>query len=386
MTPLAHLLVFALFPQPLHAQDLSVMFFRPSTLDPVFGEVEVEVDVQAPEGVTVDLFVDGARVGSMATPPYVWTVDVGRENIEHRFKAVAVGHSGVTKTTSISTPAIHVDESIDVNLRQLYVTVSRGDRRVLDLDEADFRVFDAGSRQDIVTFARGDVPITAALLLDASESMQGERFEAALRGGEAFAHGMRDLDEAKLILFSDLMLESTPFTNEAVELMAPLRGVEASGNTSVNDHLYLALRLLDVRQGRRVVVLFTDGADLHSVLPMEDVLWVARRSQALIYWIRLEENENSPRFSTSWRDADGNAVEVAMLEKAVRESGGRIEVINRVSAVESAFRGIMDELREQYVLGYYPSRDQNDGSWREVTVDVGHRNLQVRSRDGYVDD
>lgn len=380
------LLVLALFPQPLQAQDLSVMFFRPSTLDPIAGEVVVEVDVQAPEGVTVDLFVDGARVGSKAVPPYTWIVDVGSENIEHRFKAVAVGHSGVTKTTSISTPAIRVDDSIDVNLRQLYVTVTRGDRRVLDLEESDFDVFDAGKRQEIVTFARGDVPITAALLLDASESMQGERFEAALRGGEAFARGMRDLDEAKLILFSDLMLESTPFTNEPSQLTAPLRGVEASGNTSVNDHLYLALRLLDVRQGRRVVVLFTDGADLHSVLPMSDVLWVARRSQALIYWIRLEEGEPPLPFSTAWRDADGNAVEVAMLEKAVRESGGRIELIHEVSAVESAFRGIMEELRSQYVLGYYPSNDSNDGRWREVEVGVGHRNLDVRARGGYLDD
>lgn len=386
MSPLAYLLFLALFPQPLQAQDLRAMFFNPSTLDPAFGEVEVEIDVEAPEPVTVDLFVDGARVGSKPTPPFAWTVDVGRENVEHKFKAVIVGRSGVTKSISMSTPAIHIDESMDVNLRQLYVTVSRGSRRVLDLGENEFRVFDNGERQQIVTYERGDVPITAALLIDASESMRGERFESALRGSQTFARGMQELDEAKLVLFSDQILEATPFTNDPSALIDALGGLEASGNTAVNDHLYLALKVLEARQGRRVVVLFTDGADLLSVLPMRDVLWAARRSQALVYWIRLQEQEKAARFATAWRGPDANAAEIADLEKTVRESGGRIASIGSVSEIESAFRSIMDELREQYVIGYYPSEESDDGSWREVEVRVARGDTKVRTRGGYVDD
>jgi len=386
MIPIVSLLVLGFFPQPLQAQDLRAMFFQPSTLDPVSGEVAVDVDVQAPEPVTVDLFVDGVRIGSRSVAPYQWMVDVGRENVEHHFKAVAVGRSGVTKITAISTPAIPIDASMDVNLQQLYITAMKNGERALDLVEDEFRILDSGSPQHIVTFARGEVPITAILLLDASESMRGSRFEAALSGSVAFARGMRELDEAKLVLFSDQVLEATPFTHDPAALIAALGGVEAAGNTAVNDHLYLGLKLLEARQGRRVAVLFTDGADLHSVLPMRDVLWATRRSQALIYWIRLQETEAAPRFSTAWRDSDANAAEVAALEQAVRESGGRVATISAASEIERAFRGIMEELREQYVIGYYPSLENNDGRWHHVEVRIDRRGVKVRTRGGYIDD
>ncbi len=373
-----------LFPTPAFADEMQIMFFRPSTLDPAFGTVEVDVDVQAPEPVTVDLFVDGARVGSLSEPPFVWRVDVGNDNVTHTFKAVAVGRSGMTEIASVETPTVRVDEAVDVNLRQLYVTVSRGDRRVLDLRQGDFEINDAGTRESLVTFARGDVPITATLLIDASESMRGARFDGALRGARAFATGMRELDEAKMILFSDVVLAATPFTREAESLLDPLAGVEAGGNTSINDHLFMALRLLDARQGRRVVVLFTDGADLHSVLDMEDVLWSARRSQALVYWLRLDSGGGS-EFSTAWRDAAGNKRQIELLEKAVKDSGGRIATLDGVEEIEPAFRDILRELREQYVLGYYPSADRDDGTWRNVSVRVSG-GARVRTRGGYVDD
>ncbi len=378
------LVALGLFPQPAFAEDLRVAFFRPVLGTPVFGEVEVEVDVQAPEPVTVDLFVDGRRVGSKAVAPYVWTVDVGHDNAEHTFKALAIGRSGMTETAELRTEALRVDERVDVSLLQLYVTVTRNGRRVLDLDRNVFRVYDGGTAQHVVTFERGDVPITAALLLDASESMRGARFEAAVRGARAFIGGMRGLDEAKLVLFSDVMHENTAFTQDHEALVRPLHAVEADGNTALNDHLYLALRQLDDRQGRRVVVLFTDGADLHSVLSMDEVLWAARRSQALIYWIRLEDGDVR-EFSTAWRNAEANRHELENLEEAVLQSGGRVTRLERVGEIEAAFADIVQELRAQYVLGYYPSVDRDDGAWRKVDVNVRGGGYKVRTRGGYVD-
>ncbi|MEM6454689.1 MAG: VWA domain-containing protein [Acidobacteriota bacterium] len=384
------LLQLAVVPQPLHAQeteieDLQVLIVRPSTLEAVFGVIEVEAEVTGPEtNAALELFVDGRSRGVRARPPYVWRVDVGQENVEHRFRVVAQTESGGAAESVISTPAIKIDEALDVQLQQLYVTVTRDDARVLDLEPDSFRITDDGRQHDLVTFARGDVPLTASILIDASRSMAGARIEAALAGTRAFIDGMRGLDEAKLVLFSDQVLASTPFTGDVEVLRAPLETIGARGNTAINDHLYLALKLLDTRQGRRVVVLFTDGADLHSVLDMEDVLWFARRSQALIYWIRLDTDAGG-EFSTAWRNAAGNQAQLDALTRAVAQSGGRIARIAAVDDIEPAFRDIMLELREQYVLGYYPHDRKVDGSWRKVSVQVRGGGVEVRTRGGYVD-
>lgn len=381
------LALFCLFPQPLQAADLEVVIFKPSTLDAVFGSVEVEAEVHAPEPVIrVELYVDGKRAGVLKEAPYRWQIDVGQRNVEHQFEVLAYGESGLTGSSMVMTPRIHIDEQVEVELQQLYVTASNQGKRVLDISDREFQVLDDGQNQNIITFARGDLPLAAMLLIDSSESMRGERFQAALRGAEAFVQGIRSLDEVSLLLFSDQILHATPFTSDAAVLLDPLEGIQATGNTSINDHLYLALNQLGTRQGRRVVVLFTDGADLHSVLEMKDVLWKARRSRALIYWIQLQEDEGSrASFSTAWRDADGNDRELEMLQQAVEQSGGRIAVITRIDAIEEAFREILAELREQYVLGYYPSQVRNDGSWHAVKVRVDRPGIKIRTTGGYVD-
>lgn len=371
------------------ASALDVTLVTPSGMETVFGRVEVKADVFLEPGETVDeviLFVDGKARGRLTTPPWQWTVDVGDENREHAFRVEARGPAG-RKSSLVKTPAIRVDEEVAVELQQLYVTVTRDGSRVLDLDESAFRILDDGRSEDLVTFARGDVSLTAVLLLDSSESMRGDRLRAALQGSRSFVDGMKGNDEAMVMLFSDQLLRSTPFTQDGEVLHASFEGARASGNTAVNDHLYLGLKLLDARQGRRVVVLFTDGADLHSVLDMDEVLWKARRSQALIYWLRLDDGGDRYRsFSTAWRDADGNRHELEALEKTVRQSGGRITELQSLDQVDGAFRDILAELREQYVLGYYPSKVENDGAWHEVEVQVpGRRELKIRARDGYVD-
>jgi VWFA-related protein len=120
---------------------------------------------------------------------------------------------------------------------------------------------------------------------------------------------------------------------------------------------------------------------------MQEVLWKAQRSQALIYWLRLDEKggHSEANFATAWRDASENQEELETLEKAVVQSGGRIANLSFVAEVEPAFREILHELREQYVLGYYPSVIRNDGAWHEVKVRVERSGVKIRTRGGYVD-
>ena len=371
------------------AVALEVWIERPRPSEFVVGQVEVLIRAAPEEEVgTVQLMVDGRQVALFDRPPFRVAVDVGQENTEHEFEVLVRSVDGELKSAAVVTPALRIDEVVDLGLQQLYVTVSGFGKRVLDLAEEDFRILDEGKRQEIVTFERGDIPLTATLLLDCSLSMKGDRLAAALQGANEFVEGMKPLDQAMVMLFSDRLLRATEFSEDREMLSQALTRVEAAGGTSINDHLFLALSRLEAVQGRRVVVLFSDGSDVHSVLPMEGVLERARSSRALIYWIQLRdpgEDSEVPEYTSSWRNVEANRREFKDLRLAIQESGGRIEVVESLEELEEAFAGILAELREQYVLGYYPSEAKHDGGWRDVRVRVEKSGLDVRTRGGYFD-
>lgn len=378
-----------LAPAMVVAQDFDVAILEPTSNTPVVGEIDFVINIY-PEDVEIDtvlFLIDGRQVGELSEAPWRIKVNTG-QGFHSRVFGVVVYAVDVSepKRIEVRTPELQIDEEVGVELQQLYVTVLRNGQRVLDLQQGDFRIRDDGEDQEMVTFARGDIPLAAALVLDSSESMKGARLEAALAGARAFVGDMRELDEAAVFLFSNGLLRATDFSSDGQVLNAALTRVEARGNTALNDHLYLALKHLDARQGRRVVLLLSDGADVHSVLGMEEVLWKAQRSQAMIYWIRLEDEgpHKGGSFNSSWRNYVENEKEFEVLEQSVSDSGGRIVSVTDVTEVPAAFREILAELREQYVLGYYPSNIRNDGGWHNVRVRVqGSDN--VRTRNGYID-
>jgi Ca-activated chloride channel family protein len=364
--------------------QLSVRIQSPTPEQPVFGVTQVEVGVYSGEKVDkVELYVNGKLMGTVQRPPYRFNLDVGDDNIRREFRAVAHTTTGAAAADTVVTVPVQINDEINLKLRALFASVSHGGQSNLALEQGDFELFDNGAPQQIVTFGRDELPLTAVLLLDTSESMQGDRLEAVRRGTRAFLDGMKPSDEAMLALFSDRLLRYTPFTSDKKELDSVIGTTPAAGGTAVNDFLYLSLKLLDSRQGQRVVVLFSDGSDVHSVLPAADVLWKARAGQSLIYWIQLGGKHLS--FTSAWRGFKENDREFNELEKAVRESGGRILPIARIEDLEGAFRNILQELRQQYALGYYPTTAKGDGSWHKVEVRLRGGGGRVRTREGYAD-
>jgi Ca-activated chloride channel family protein len=364
-----------------------ITFLAPQDGAPVMGEVEVSV-AAGPEGVVdvVEFVVDGQPVGSLSQPPYDFVVDLGGDNLPHAIEAVARSGDGAEARAMVTTQPVPIAAEYSVELQQLYVTVSEDGERVLDLDQDAFVVTDEGDDQEIVTFARGDLPFTASILIDTSASMQGDKLEAAIAGARAFLDGMQPLDQVQLTVFSDSLKIHTPIGAGREVIMTGLGWVRARGGTAIADHLWASLKLLEARQGRRVVVLLSDGIDTHSVLPMEAALEAAQRSQTLIYWIRLEGRRGAERgsLSSAWRDPAGYREEISVLRRAVSDSGGRIIPVRSAREIEPVFLSILAELREQYVLGYYPTDRRNDGRWRRVRVEVdGH--AEVRTSRGYVD-
>ena len=384
--------------------EIAVRITSPEAGETLFDEVEVAVQVIATEPIVrVDVHLDGVLIETLRQPPFRVTVDVGEENRERLIEVTAKGRSGAVGQASLLAPRLVVHDQLAVDLQQLYVTVvDRDGQRVLDLEQQDFRVLDAKQPQEIVTFERGDIPFTAVVLVDGSFSMRGQRLRASLLGARRFVEGMRPLDEAKLMVVSDRLLEITPWSSVSRPLAHALENVEAGGGTAILDYLYMALNLLESRQGRRVVILLSDGWDAQSVLSAEQLRRVARRSQALIYWVRLAGDEpgfgrelSGPRRNplipvrllptSSWHNERASRRLYGVLEKTVRESGGRVESVPSIGSIVPTFADVLAELREQYALGYDPDPRRNDGSWRSVEVELVQRGLKVRAREGYVD-
>ncbi len=267
------------------------------------------------------------------------------------------------------------------------MTVTRDGARALDLTVDQFDILDNGARQAVVTFERGGVPFTAVVLLDTSLSMRGDQLRTAVAGVRAFVAKLRKLDEAKLVLFADDTLAETPFTRDAEVMDSIMVGARATGGTAINDQLYRALKQLEGRQGRRVIVLLSDGIDVESVLAMKDVRWLAERVQGLFYWIRPQgvESWKDLSYHSPWRDPEGHWRELEGLEAAVDASGGRIITIDRIEEASAALDAVLSELRDQYVFGYYPLVNDNDGAWHSIRVRLRGARGKPRARDGYFD-
>ena len=381
-------LAVLLFLASLPAWGFEVRIVQPGPGEPILGEVEVRIEIVPPgtQVERVEVFLDGAPAGVAERAPFRVLVDAGEENKVHKLEAVARMAGGGLAKASITTPRLQTDAEVQVELQQLFVTVHRGTRPVLDLTRDDFTVFDQDVEQPLATYGRGDAPFTAVLLVDASSSMAGGRLEKALDGARDFFAGMGPLDQGKLMLFSDHILLETPFTSIQPVLTLGLRGVTASGGTALNDALYIAAKRLETRRGRKIAVLLSDGVDVESVLSIDAAQAIARR-QVTLYWLRLRgDTEATPGkkilINSAWRDAPGHQRELDRLRAAVLGSGGRIADLAGVEEIPATLTALLSELRDQYVLGITPRRTSGKGAWHPVRVEV-RGGLIPRTQDGY---
>ncbi|HEV8630969.1 MAG TPA: VWA domain-containing protein [Thermoanaerobaculia bacterium] len=378
--PGGSLLVVRAGPAPV-----TVRLTSPVSGEVTTGEIELIAEVTSAEQVAfVDFFVNGWPSARLRQPPWRTRVQVPDEGESCRFSVVARTAAGARGSDSVVTQRVVLKDRLEVALRQVYVTIAAA-RRAADLAASDFHIFEAGVLQPLASFGRGDVPISALVLIDASESMRGSELQAAFAAARAFLARLSPEDEAAVLLFADRVLALTPFGPPEPGLLEGVESTAAGGGTALDDHLYAALRLLDERPGRRVVVLLSDGADVTSALTADDLLWKVRRSDAAIYWLRLRSPHGESGFSSAWRNFDANRREEHGLEEVVAESGGRIEPLAAGVDLAGAFAAVVSELRAQYVLGYYPHDLKRDGSWRALEVRSEVPGLRLRYRQGWVD-
>jgi len=270
-----------------------------------------------------------------------------------------------------------------VDLVSLNVTVTDGTARyITDLTALDFNVFEDGVKQEVTFFNRTNLPIALALLLDTSASMEA-KLATAQEAAIGFARKLRTQDLAEVIDFDSRVVVLQSFTSGVGDLEQAIRKTSAGGSTSLYNAVYIALKDLkkvvaknvdEIR--RQAIIVLSDGEDTSSLLPFEEVLDLAKRSETAIYSIGLRA-EGPSNSSRGFKEAE------FVLRQFSQETGGRSFFPNQASDLTNVYGQIADELSSQYTVGYTSRNPKRDGSWRRLVVRVNRPNLTARTKQGY---
>ncbi len=257
----------------------------------------------------------------------------------------------------------------------IYATViDSAGRLVPDLERADFTVLDEGKPVELTQFSNDSQPFTAVVMLDTSASMTGN-LELLNRAAEQFLIRLLPVDKAQVGAFNDKIQLSGKFTNDRDALVDALDDLQFGNPTRLNDAVGTSLDALRGTDGRRVVLLFTDGEDTSSKTPFRVVLERARNEEVMVYAIGLEsEFFNGGRLQRTRPSRD--------LRRIADETGGGYFELKQSAELASTFTRVAQELRSQYLLGFAPAT--LDGKVHRLEVRTRRPNTTVRARKSYL--
>jgi Ca-activated chloride channel homolog len=286
------------------------------------------------------------------------------------------------------------------NTVAVYATVADGQGRLVpDLTREDFEIRDNGRPQPLTLFSNDIQPITVVVMLDRSGSMR-TNFRLIEAAGEAFVQRLNPEDKARIGSFAGrIQVDPEDFTSDRDELVRILRTeLQHEGPTPLWNAVDVAITSLLPQEGRRVVLMFTDGMDnpMNMRLNNRTVMDVMRRAQqenVMVYAIGLEstmpaQNRGSSPFGGP-RGGFGGGNRLLTVERPdpglaliAAETGGGYFELTRAEDLASTFARVADELHRQYALGFEPPK--LDGKMHKLDVRIGRPGMQARARKSYL--
>ncbi len=259
----------------------------------------------------------------------------------------------------------------------------------MELKREDFEVLEDGVSQEIANFARdADQPLQLVMLFDSSLSVaQKINFERRA-ASRFFERVLRPQDRAALFAVSTDVVVLQDFTNKVPLLVNATKLLKAQGATSLYDAVYLASEYLKPAQGRRVIVIVSDGGDTTSSRGLLDALAHAQLSDVVIFAVFTGNHS----FSQNLRDLAGErALETLSSEtggdlfrpKATPGTQGEETDEQSLKELDQAFANLAEQLRTQYILGFFSTNDKRDGSFRKLSVRIKRTGYAARARVGY---
>jgi Ca-activated chloride channel family protein len=316
------------------------------------------------------------RVGSLDIPvPAVRTTTQASAAVLLLLALLSVSHA--------QTPAPPPDSpyTINVSVDEVVVHATVRNRKgtpVAGLGKENFQVFEDKVLQPIKHFSHEDIPVTVGLVIDNSGSMGPKRAEV-ITAALAFAASSNPLDQMFLVNFNEHVRFGLPpdvlFTDSPGQLKDAMRTVKADGKTALYDAVAVALERLEKGdRDKKVLIVVSDGADNASSRTKEEMLGLARRSNAIIYAMGIYEPDDPDRSPH-------------VLSELAHASGGEAYFPETLRDVRPACERIAHEVRTQYTLSYVPTNQKQDGSYRAIQVRAATqegRGLYVSTRAGYV--
>lgn len=283
--------------------------------------------------------------------------------MQYMLRAAAIAGLAMTPSAHLSAqdPVFRSNARTEV---PIYATVMDSSGRLVpDLERSDFTVLDDGKSVELTQFSNATQPFTAVVMLDTSASMTAN-LELLNRAAEQFLLRLLPVDRARVGAFNDKIQLSGRFTNDRDELIGELDDLQFGNPTRLNDAIATSLDALERIEGRRVVLVFTDGEDTASKLGFRSVLERARDEEVMVYAIGLEsEFFNGQRVQRSRPSRD--------LRRIADETGGGYFELKKTDQLAPTFTRVAQELRSQYLLGFAPA-----------ALDGKVHKLEVRSRTG----
>lgn len=344
--------------------------------------------------------------------PQIYLSPGERRELEKR-KREAEKKSKVYEDKSSKSPeTVAGDEdviTVETNLVTIPVSVfDRNGLYIPGLRQSDFKIFENGTEQEIAYFGTSDKPFTVILLLDTSPSTE-YKIEEIQDAAIAFTNQLKPQDNVMVVEFDENIHVLSEVTNNRQQIHKAIREADFGDGTSIYDAVDFSLRKrLSKIEGRKAIVLFTDGVDTTSDKNTYDTtMYQAQEADAMIfpiYYNTYLENlgigggtvmsspypdlgtlGRVPRNTGRGTSPEEYLVGKKYLEDLAASTGGRVfRPESTPGGLTAAFEGIAEELRRQYNIGYYPQEAGKKGERKQIRVRVDRPNLVIRSRDSYI--
>ena len=320
--------------------------------------------------VRVTFFVDGTQVGMVDAPPYAVTW-VDENPFEKREIRVEAAHdSGAVARDTVVLPAFEIEEQTEVGriLVEAGVYDAAGGP-ALGLKASDFHLRENGELQELDVVARETYSMSVVLLVDNSQSV-ARRMSDVRSAAERFASSLDPNDTVIVAPFNTKLGNLTGPTKDVATVAGAIDAMKAKGGTAILDSVVAATRLLEGAEGRRIIVLVTDGFDENSTVKLDTVVASAQAVRATVYGLAIGGINGVSLTGES------------TLRQLTTRTGGRVFFPWRDSELPRIAKHVAEDARNRYLITYTPSNQKKDGTWRTISVDVpaGHK---VVAREGY---
>ena len=359
----------AVLGQTAAAQDIRLKIVSPEEDGIVSGPTMLRAQVTPPDAaVTVTFFVDGRQVCRAAKAPFECEFDVGQAIAEHQVRAVAAG-GGVRVVDTVVTKGLGFAETVDVEIVQVTVSVADGKNKFIKgLPRSAFRVFEDGQPQTVTHFMSEDIPLDLVLAVDVSSSMK-DAMPKVKEAVKEFLAALTSRDQVSVLGFNDTIFTLTRKSTDPQQRLRAVDRLAPWGATALYDVIIAGADMLGRAPGRKAMLVFSDGEDQGSHASLAD----AER--------RLEASD-----MTLYMIGQGRGTKMDSLKKVMNRlsaaSGGRALMTEKPEELKGAFTELLQELSNQYLLGYAPTNSKHDGTLRRLKVEVeGHK--QIRAREAY---